>query len=210
MSAIEKALRFWETASDKAREQDFSWYKYLLLCNAARAELAALRAENAAQAKQIETAFREIDLACKLFDPPEGSSLDEAWRILHGSSSALASLAPSDMCLVPAKRLERLEEALIQFFAMPGSPVGEGWAAETLGTDIITLNVRAADRIKYGSAIVPVERLREIEWFLVYSSAVGDKIEEVYACPCCGQERSEGHAPGCWLGNALKGDTCPE
>jgi hypothetical protein len=47
--------------------------------------------------------------------------------------------------------------------------------------------------------LVPVERLREIEW-----QENDTSVNEPDSCPACKRYRDRCHAPDCWLGNALR------
>lgn len=115
--------------------------------------------------------------------------------------------------------------------ALSGTPTTKRWRCESCGErfDVETFSHARGEDDGHGNPVqvecgpvseeatpttaklVPVERLKSIEWFLVYSYAVGDmdKIAEIYVCPCCGQERSEGHAPDCWLAAALREEIVP-
>jgi len=80
------------------------------ISEAARAELAALRADNAAQARQI-AALREALVEVHsgyLADPDE--SADFNWDVwATKAESALSSVPPSSMRLVPLERLREIE-----------------------------------------------------------------------------------------------------
>jgi hypothetical protein len=123
-----------------------------------------LRAENAAQAKQIETmkaALDEVLAFAWAKDQTEEAFRKMLDRVRDAKDAAIFSLPPSDMRLVP------------------------------------------------------LERLREIEWFPASSDQA-----HWYECPSCGAtgilvgwevDAEIGvHAPDCWLDDEIKGDTCTE
>ncbi len=94
-----------------------------------------------------------------------------------------ANLPPSDMRTMPGDELS-VEEA-----------VALGMTFEELNA-----HLKALENMR----LVPVEWLREIEW------AKDIKIlpEGIWAqcCPGCHGIMEQGHAPDCWLGNAIKED----
>ncbi len=138
--------------------------------NAARAELADLRADHAAQAgdldkattalgkkiieaatqaKQIETMREAVADGLEWLQEAFGSmSQSDLMCVIYKAeealSPALSSLTPSDMRVVPVERLRGLEECALRLFMFSDSVLGEGKAAELLGVDIIALNQRAA------------------------------------------------------------------
>ena len=145
---------------------------------AARAELAAKDAE----IEQLREALGEID---RVWEE------DLTGEIPYIVTNALSSLPPSDMRLVPVEVLKKID--LVAREAICGAASGNlllEVVAKALGTH--------PNCAPSNMAVVLVERLRGIEWASGYER--GD-------CPVCEETKAHGHAPDCWLGNALKGDT---
>jgi hypothetical protein len=177
------------------------------IANEARAELAALSAELAAKDAEIGRLRQVAQLAADMAGEDDGR--------------ALAAMA--EMTAIVAK------EALFGFPVDPHSPTPTGEQIERLqraasrACDVMSecvthsecsgadrAEMRAAEKALVDeilppaptdSVLVPRERLREIEWCAETRRHPNTDIES--ACPSCGKAQSLGHAPDCWLGNAI-------
>jgi hypothetical protein len=153
----------------------------------ARAELAALRAENAAQAKQIETLSRERDLALAHDTQPYPTA--EAYELvcaaLHQREAEIATMRAT---------LESTGEIPLKAYA--DDPV------QTATTLARKISEALSSLPPSDMRLVPVERLREIE------CACGREYDWCLACKAERPFRSDPgdwHKPDCWLAAAIKG-----
>jgi len=156
---------------------------------AARAELAALRAEN----EQLHAERRRNAIAGQ-------ATMEEAYATIQAQARQIAALREA---------LESLDILTV--------PEDEPSANVALRLSLMIQKARSVLRSVPPSSmrLVPLERLREIEWAWHHCEETGEEWQQ---CPVCGgYEKGSGHGPHCWLSAAIAGKetgggewTCPQ